>query len=164
MAITLRPIALDDESFLYQVYASTREEELAGTGWTDDQKEAFLKMQFYAQHTYYVEQFKRASFDVILRDGDPIGRLYIDRRKAEIHVIDIALLPAYRNQGIGWRLFQAIMAEAEQTRRFVSIFVERFNRARSFYARLGFQEIEHDDIYLFMKWLPPTLQAQAATE
>ena len=154
MAITLRPITLKDEELLYEIYASTREEELAVTGWDDAQKQAFLKMQFYAQHKYYIEQFRKASFDMILLDGDPVGRLYVDRRKAEIHVIDITLLPNYRNRGIGLTLFKAIMAEGQQSGRFVSIYVERFNRARRFYARLGFQEIEHDDIYYFMKWQP----------
>ena len=101
MPITLRPITLEDEGFLYRVYASTREEELAQTDWDDAQKEAFLKMQFYAQHKYYVEQFNKANFDVILLDDEAIGRLYLDRRKAELHILDIALLPAYRNRGIG---------------------------------------------------------------
>ena len=41
---TFRPIAPEDEDFLYRVYASTREDELALLDWDDDQKESFLKM------------------------------------------------------------------------------------------------------------------------
>ena len=48
--LSLRPIAPDDEELLFRVYASTRAEELAAVAWTDEQKAAFLRMQFAAQH------------------------------------------------------------------------------------------------------------------
>src|SRR3712207_8583920 len=38
-----------DDEFLLDVYASTRSEELAPVPWTDEQKRAFLRMQFDAQ-------------------------------------------------------------------------------------------------------------------
>ena len=44
--LLLREATPEDESFLLEVYASTRIEELQGTGWTDEQKLAFIKMQF----------------------------------------------------------------------------------------------------------------------
>ncbi len=97
----LRPITPEDEDFLYRVYASTREDELAPLDWDDEQKESFLKMQFAAQHKFYTEQFPRAEFQVILLDQEPIGRLYLDHRDDEIRLIDIALLPSHRNRGIG---------------------------------------------------------------
>ena len=86
--ITLRPIKPDDVSFLCYVYASTREDELAELPWSDSEKATFLKMQFEAQHTHYQEHFKQANFDLILLDGEPIGRLYLGRRKDEFRVIE----------------------------------------------------------------------------
>ena len=44
--ITFRLIEDKDMEFLYQVYASTREEELAQVNWDAAQKEEFLRMQF----------------------------------------------------------------------------------------------------------------------
>ena len=44
--IGLRPAVAADEPFLYQVYASAREQELGLVGWDDDQKGALLQMQF----------------------------------------------------------------------------------------------------------------------
>src|SRR5882672_2242557 len=99
--ITRRPIFSDDLPFLYQVYASTRTEELAPLGWSQPQLDAFLTMQFNAQHRYYQEQFPAAQYEVILRHGEPIGRLYVNRTADEINIIDIALLPAHRKAGIG---------------------------------------------------------------
>ena len=55
--IELRPISDNDLAFLEKLYASTREEELSVTGWSDEQKQEFIKMQFTAQHKFYQEQF-----------------------------------------------------------------------------------------------------------
>ena len=41
--LALRPIRNDDLAFLYQVYASTREDELAPLPWTNSQKQTFLR-------------------------------------------------------------------------------------------------------------------------
>ena len=112
----LRPVRPEDESFLYEVYASTRLDELALTGWTEQQKKEFLQMQFGAQHRYYHEQFPEAEFHIILIQNLPIGRLYVDRRSDEIRIIDIALLPEYRNAGIGSMFLHNLMEEAEQSR------------------------------------------------
>jgi hypothetical protein len=65
--ISTRAMSPEDEPFLRRVYAGTREEELAVVPWSIDQKDAFLRMQFDAQHRYYQDQFPDASFDVVLR-------------------------------------------------------------------------------------------------
>ena len=78
--ITLRPVVPEDGPFLYEVYASTRQEELAVLPWTEEQKQAFLRMQFEAQRKFYWESFPQADFLVVLRDGEAAGRLYVDRR------------------------------------------------------------------------------------
>ena len=71
--IVLRSIRADDMAFLCRVYASTREEELAVTDWSAAQKEAFLVMQFNAQHTYYQENYRGAAF----QGGRPACRLIL---------------------------------------------------------------------------------------
>src|SRR5436190_17653520 len=101
MGITFRPIKAEDMEFLYRVYASTREEELAQVNWGAEQKKAFLRMQFNAQHKYYQESYPKASYDIILDEGREIGRLYVDRNENDINIIDIALLPEFKGKGIG---------------------------------------------------------------
>lgn len=152
--ITLRPITEEDAEFLYRVYASTRVEELAPLTWDDAHKEAFLRMQFQAQHTYYVGQFPHAEFQVILADGEPVGRLYLDRREDELHIIDIALLTAHRNQGIGSFLLNQLIAEANQAGLPVRIYVERYNLAMRLYGRLGFQRISDEGVYWLLERPP----------
>lgn len=150
--ITLRPIAPGDLPFLYRVYASTRQQELAVVDWDDAQKDAFLRMQFDAQHTYYQQHFTSANFDLILLDGQPIGRLYLDRRADEIRIVDIALLPEYRGRGIGSALMQEILDRAAQAGLPVRIHVERFNPALHLYHRLGFAQIGDQGVYLLLEW------------
>ena len=152
--ITLRPIAPGDEELLYRVYASTREDELAQVDWTAAQKEAFLRMQFTAQHRYYQEHYAGAAFQVILADGHPAGRLYVARWPDEIRIVDIALLPAYRNAGIGSTLLRDLQAEAEGAGKPLSIHVERFNPALRLYQRLGFTQIADKGVYLLLQWSP----------
>jgi ribosomal protein S18 acetylase RimI-like enzyme len=152
--IELRPTAPADEQFLYQVYASTRAEELAPVPWSDEQKAEFLRQQFTAQHRHYHDHYIGASFQVILRDGEAAGRLYVARWPKEIRIVDIALLPAYRNAGIGSSLVRELLDEGAATGRSVSIHVERMNPAMRFYRRLGFVEVEDKGVYILMARSP----------
>ena len=155
-SITLRPIRPGDEGFLYKVYASTRHEELAQTGWSEAQRETFLRMQFDTQSRYYREYYQQASFDVILADGRPIGRLDVARWPEEIRIVDIALLPEYRNAGIGTKLLEDLISESEASAKPLSIHVEQFNPALRLYWRLGFREVEDKGVYLLMERAPET--------
>jgi len=129
-------------------------EELAPLGWADEQLAAFLKMQFTAQHRHYQATYPNADFHVILADGNPAGRLYADRQPGEIRLIDIAILPQYRGAGIGSRLLADLLAEAEQAGKPVSLHVEKFNPALSWYERLGFSIVDDRGVYWFMEWRP----------
>ena len=66
MLIILRIECPEDESFLFDLYRSTRIDELAGLDWTASQKEMFLKMQFNARKQYYKIQFPDAHGQIIL--------------------------------------------------------------------------------------------------
>src|SRR6185369_4184248 len=96
-SITLRPATADDDAFLFQVYASTRSAELEGLNWDDNQKHAFITMQFNAQRLSYGDGDNR----IILLNGRPVGRILLRRTDAAISLVDIAILTEARNAGIG---------------------------------------------------------------
>ena len=150
-SVILRSVEPGDIAFLYRVYASTRQEELAQTGWSESQKETFLRQQFEAQSRYYREHYSEASFDVILSDGYPIGRLYLARWPEEIRIVDIALLPEYRGTGIGTKLLEDLISESEESAKPLSIHVERFNPAMRLYERLGFRNAADKGVYFLME-------------
>ncbi len=152
ITITFRAITPDDEDFLFLLYAGTREKELAQTTWTSTEKDSFLKQQFSAQHQFYMQQFSQATFEIILADNKSAGRLYVDRRKDEIRLIDIALLPEYRNKGIGTSLLRKLLEEAGEMNKPLRIHVEKFNPALQLYQRLGFKKIDDVGVYYFMEW------------
>jgi len=154
-SIQLRPIEERDRAFLRALYATTRADELAAVDWTETQKADFVRFQFRAQHTYYMEQFPDAEFDLVLEDDEPIGRLYVDRREDEIRLIDIALMPERRRSGIGGSLMRRVLDEARQADLPVQIHVERNNPALALYRRLGFEVVEDQQVYYLMKWTPP---------
>jgi GNAT superfamily N-acetyltransferase len=159
-SISLRPIAPADEDFLFNVYASTRADEMARVDWNAVQQEWFLRMQFQAQHQYYVENYVGAEFSVIQQDDQAVGRLYIHRRENEIRIMDIALLPEYRKQGIGSNLLQDILQQGSDSGLPVTIHVERFNPALHLYERLGFRQKEDKGVYWLMEWMPINTQEQ----
>ena len=152
--IELRPVRESDQPFLLQVYASTRAEELELTGWDENQKAAFVAMQFEAQDSYYRQHYPGAQWSVILIDNQPAGRLYLHPRENEIRIMEITLLPAYRGRGSGSRLLQQVLADGTRSGRSVTIHVERFNPALNLYQRLGFQLLEDKGVYLFLGWNP----------
>lgn len=150
--VVRRPVTEEDRSFLEDLYGLTRSGELALTGWSEEKKRAFVRQQFDAQDHHYRQNYDNAEFSVLLDGEKPIGRLYVYRDSADIRVIDIALIPEQRGQGIGSALLQEIQDEAAASGRTVSIHVERLNPALRFYQRLGFRQVEDKGIYLLMNW------------
>ncbi|NJN46238.1 MAG: GNAT family N-acetyltransferase [Candidatus Competibacteraceae bacterium] len=150
--LRFRPIQDHDLPFLEALYASTRQEEMAATDWSEQQITEFLALQFRAQHQHYQQHYPKAHFDLILNDDEPIGRLYLDEWDDEYRLIDIALIPTYRNHGLGTRLLRDVLDRAEAASKVVRIHVEHFNPALRWYQRLGFYELEDKGVYRFMEW------------
>lgn len=156
--LRLRRITEADLSFLAEVYASTRREELAEVPWTDAEKAAFLRWQFDNQHRYYQQYYPDSEFLIIEKAAgasfEPIGRLYIDRWPDQIRLVDIALLPSHRGAGHGSALLRSILDEGQASGLAVSIHVEANNPAMTLYRRLGFVHVETNGVYHLMRREP----------
>ena len=150
----LRPETEDDLPFLMRLYASTREEELAPIPWSAEQKQAFLEGQFAAQRHHYRTYIAACSFEVIERNGEAAGRLYLEPRQTQVYVVDIALLPQWRGQGVGSAIMQALQQTARASGRGVGVMVEKFNPALRLYRRLGFTDVADHEVYLELEWRP----------
>jgi ribosomal protein S18 acetylase RimI-like enzyme len=150
--LKFRRITDADLPFLALVYASTRAGELALTDWSDERKAAFLDQQFQAQHAHYQQYYPQADWLVTAREGEDIGRLYIERWPSQHRIIDITLLPAHRGSGLGAALLRDLQDEAAACGKAVSIHVEKNNPAMRLYRRLGFATAEDKGVYDLMRW------------
>ena len=154
MTVTLRPVTPGDEPFLERVYAGTREEELAPVPWPEEAKAAFIAQQFAAQSAHYAQHYPGMTADVVLVDGEPAGRLLVDRWEREVRIVDVSLLPEARGRGTGEHLLRALMDEAAAAGKRLSIHVEIHNRAMDLYRRLGFRPVADEGVHLRMEWNP----------
>ena len=151
-SVSLRPEQPEDEGLLFDIYASTREEELALTNWDEPMRRAFLNQQFNAMRRGYRSMFPTGDFSVIELNGQSVGRMVLHRSVNEVRVVDLALLPAYRNRGIGTLLMRRVCAEAANVGKPVRLCVLKNNRAIHWYARLGFAKIGDINIYDELEW------------
>jgi GNAT superfamily N-acetyltransferase len=122
--------------------------------WDGEQRRAFIVHQFTAQQDHYLKTYPSARHDIIVAEGRPVGRLYVARLDHEIRIIDITLLPAERNAGIGSYLLQQLVDEANQAGKLLRIYVEDFNPSLRLFERLGFARSEQQGIHVLMQKTP----------
>lgn len=156
--ISLRPVQLDDVSFLLEVYASTRASEMALVPWSDEQRHAFVSSQFSAQQDFYSKKYPEADHSLILVQDRPVGHLYLARTDDQLRIVDFTVLPEYRNAGVGSYLLKELQDEASSTGKQLLIYVETFNPSLSLFERLDFKPIEEHGIHLLMQWSPNARQ------
>lgn len=139
MDYRLRAATPADEAWQLAIYAGTRADELALTGWPAEACDAFVRQQHRAQQQHYAQHFPRSACQLIVVAGDMVaGRLWLDERPGRLHILDIALLPAWRGRGLGTRCLQDLAARADACGLALGIQVEIHNPARRLYERLGF--------------------------
>jgi len=151
-SLSLRLVGPEDEQFLFTVYASSRSNELESLGWNADQIREFLQMQYAAQERFLESEYRRADDRIIMMNGEPVGRLLVERRDHEIRCIDVALLPQFRNRGIGSRLFAQLQSESSRTGKPLRIQVIRFSPAVALFERLGFVRTSETGTHFQMEW------------
>ncbi len=150
--VTVRAVTEADDPFIMSVYASTRAQEMAQLPWSQEQKEAFVRLQYVAQKQHYAAEYPGASHDIIYVDQTPVGRIYLDRGAEALHVLDVTMLPQHRSQGAGSLLLRRLLHEAGEAGKPVTIYVETFNPSLRLFERLGFRKEQEKGFHLLMKW------------
>jgi RimJ/RimL family protein N-acetyltransferase len=153
-ALSYRPFTDEDLPFVADLYASTRREEVAATGWPAETQEAFLLHQHEAQHRHYSLHYSDGEWLIVEREGEAIGRLYLHETNDSVCIVDISLLPRFRGLGIGGAVLRDILDWSHGRAKSVSIHVEKFNPARRLYLRLGFSVIADEGVYDLMRTEP----------
>jgi ribosomal protein S18 acetylase RimI-like enzyme len=142
MNLTFRPVTADDDDFLFELYATTRED-IAAMG------EPLMRMQFNAQRASYAMTHPNAEHSLVMVDAMPAGRLLISGGD-RLMLINISLLPQFRSRGIGTRVINDLK---ERCRELLLHVATSNARARALYERLGFVRIGGDALYDEMRWV-----------
>lgn len=153
-APTLRPVTADDAAFLLEVYKSSRGADLRELGWDEARIDEFLQMQYEAHRAFDDNDYAQATDRVILLSGECAGRLLVDSRETEIRCVDLALLPEFRNQGLGTLLVRRLQQDAAAAGKPLRLQVIRFSRAINLFERLGFVRTSETGTHFQMEWKP----------
>lgn len=145
--IALRRCTPEDLPFLETLYASTREAELARTGWPEARCRQFVEQQFALQHSYYQTHFAEAQFLLLHRNGQAIGRLYWWEGAHRAVLVDVILLPQERGRGVGSALLRLLVDRAESRGLDIELHVETNNPALRLYRRFGFETLGDNGIH-----------------
>jgi ribosomal protein S18 acetylase RimI-like enzyme len=152
--VTLRPERDADRDFRYRLFCDSRQPEFALVLAADDYQKV-MAHQFHAQTVSYRTEFPRARFDIVEMRGRPIGRIVVDRPGTLLHIVDQAIVPELRNQGIGTAVMRALMDEASRSDLPVRLEVSSENDpSLRLYLRLGFVPIETQPFYIRLEWRP----------
>lgn len=153
--VTLRTATAADGQLLKSLFADRLAAFLAA-GLGAREAEQLVDLQYRAQAGQFALAFPDAESSVIEVDGEPAGRLLVDRGPHELRIVDIALLPAFRGHGLGARVLLELLDEAAAAGRRVKLSVHRDSPAQRLYERLGFRETSGDDMYAEMICDAPT--------
>jgi len=149
----LRPATPEDESFLRELFRETRAAEFAALSWAPAQVAALCNLQFDAQAAGYRTSFPQARHLIICDDHVPAGRMIKAETGDGLLLVDLALLPAFRNRGWGSQLVRSLQEEARN--RAVALFlqVDKNGPAQALYRRLGFTVEGDDGVRYTMRWV-----------
>jgi GNAT superfamily N-acetyltransferase len=156
LGLQLRPEDSGDAEFLLDLYLSVRWPELECTHWPDAAKQAFLASQFQIQTQQYRAHYPGMERWVVESGAGPVGRLYLLATEEELRLVDISLLPEWRNRGVGTALLEQLGRQADALGMPLRLHVEEHNPARRLYRRLGFEERETSGLY----WLLERVRAR----
>ena len=140
-AYTLSAATQQDFDFVYQLKKIAYREYIEQTwGWDDQFQMKFHKDNFSAGNT-----------KIIKADDQPIGSVDVKEEDTSIFISGLYLLPVYQSQGIGTKIMQDLIKEAEAKKKRLELEVLKVNsKAQKLYQRLGFKMEGSDKEKYFM--------------
>jgi len=150
-----------DDAFLYDVFATTWESEVAALP-NQNLARHVLRIQHIAQERRFASRYPgHQRLIVTTEDGRRAGRLYLLRTGSVMHVVDLTVLPELRGAGLGTHVLRQLMALAAAEDLPIAAQVSRSNtRVTDACARLGFELVDVDDLDNFLRWHPAPHDAE----
>ncbi len=150
-----------DQSFLHSLYRSTRHDLLL-MHQDAELVDAIIAMQFEAQTQGYAQQFPEAIYWIVELNNKCIGKVAVDFSSDCVHIVDLALLPQYQNQGYGQSLISALKDAAKKVATPLLISTAKDNtRALFLYKKMGFilDDSSPSALYQRLIWYPESIKS-----
>ncbi len=154
-ALDLRPSTDEHRPFIAELVRQVKGTELAAGGLTGPVLEQLLELQVRAQELHAAAAHRNLESLILYADDEPVGRLLLAVDADRIHLVDIAVLVAWRGRGIGTRLLADLQARAARAGIPVTLEVRKTNPAFDLYQRLGFTDAIDRDLDWHLTWTPP---------
>lgn len=101
-----------------------------------------------------MQMYPDAELNIVMLDGEAVGRLYIHHGESADRILEIGLLEQYRGMAIGGKLVNAVIENAAKAGKTVRLQVAWFNQgAYAFYEKLGFKVIENNGVFYEMQYI-----------
>jgi len=150
----LRACTEADDAFVYDVFSTTWESEVAALP-NQNLAQHVLRIQHIAQERRFASQYPDLQRYIVVQDGEPAGRLYVHESASLLEVVDLTLMPRFRDHGIGTGIFHQLFEHATREGQTIALRVERRNeRATMLYSQLGFDLVSVDDLDNYFEWTP----------
>jgi ribosomal protein S18 acetylase RimI-like enzyme len=157
----LKPARPDDNDFLYEVFCTTWQDEVAALP-NQNLARHVLRIQHTAQERRFDNRYPGHRRFVVSHDGERVGRFYLFASGSVLHIVDLTLLPQFQRRGVGTRLVRDLMTEASSDGHRVSMCVPRRNGTPlELFASRGFDLVSSDDLDHYFEWTPAPAPAPA---
>jgi hypothetical protein len=107
-----RPERAATDAFLFDLFCGSRAPGEDLSVLDAPLRERLMRQQFQGQAASYRENYPGARFEIVERDGAPIGRIVTARTPDALLIVDIALIASERRRGIGASLVNCFLVEA----------------------------------------------------
>jgi ribosomal protein S18 acetylase RimI-like enzyme len=153
--LRLRPKTAADTAFLFDLHESVKGAELALMPVADPLRRQLLEMQSRAMTMSYRSGFPAGRFEVVTLNQVPIGRLITGNGQDRFHIVYIALVPEWRNRGLGTVLMTLVLDQPRRRGTTCEATVALDNLASlRLWCRLGFTGRERGSTGLILEWRP----------
>ena len=112
-------------------------------GWDEREQRAIMEEKWRAKRFYR-----------IVHDGETIGTIALDEEGEALHLSEFYIAPRFQNRGIGSRVLEPILREADAKGRAVRLECLKWNPAFALYERHGFRVRSETDVHYFMERRP----------
>jgi GNAT superfamily N-acetyltransferase len=130
-----------DEQLLWDLFAADRVPLLLG-------------IQYAGRQANWSVQWPHAEGYVIEVDHLPVGRLLMNRSEHLWWIVDLAILPHRRGEGIGGQVVADLVRQAGMIGARLGLRTERDNRSRRLFERHGLKVVGEDEEQVFLQTHP----------